>query len=373
MPSSYGFSTAVGGPSATTYFLLRRAPQGMQEIADVLGISGGELIAAHTLIPYFESVSPIPLRAQEIDQLSRHHHANSRFRINSWKRHPLQFCTQCVRQDIEEFGEPIWRRTHQLPGVRVCLRHRAWLTRKCEACGWTATTTRLWYPPVTCPVGHVLKPQRLEGSLTLGLEVHFAKWSEEMLAYRIGTRTQLLRTALRHLAMRHGLRPWSRGSPDGRADGYVSTLCDPLLRHAATLVARVSNAPFIHLLAPALRTKGGLRPHPVQVMLSVKALAGSRVPTLDAIRGVEPAASEWSQQSWSERYQRLPRYDRQGHEQLFLSLVAEKTLLAEARTATEWDRLIGLKLGLSREAICRWRAALPNVAFALRRARPDLF
>lgn len=375
MPSSYSFSTAVGGPSATTYFLLRRAPQGMQEIADVLGISGGELIAAHTLVPYFESVSPVPLRAQEIDQFATHHHANSRFRINSWKRHPLQFCTQCVRQDIDEIGEPIWRRTHQLPGVRVCVRHRAWLTRDCDACAWTATKTHLWYPPVKCPLGHAFKPQRLKDSLTLELEMQFAKWSEEMLSYRIGARTMLLSKALSQLAARKGLRRWRRGfpAPDDAAENYAARLRNPLLQHAGALVERVSNAPFVHVLAPALRTHSGTRPHPVTVMLCVKALAGSRVLALDALRSVEPRAAPWAQLSWEERYQSLSTYDRERREQLFLSLISERVHLAEARTAAEWDALIGLKLGLSREAIGRWRRLLPSVARALRRARPDLF
>ncbi|MBQ6207217.1 MAG: TniQ family protein, partial [Oscillospiraceae bacterium] len=35
----------------------------------------------------------------------------------------LRFCSECWKEDVEKYGEPYWRRLHQLPGVMVCPVH----------------------------------------------------------------------------------------------------------------------------------------------------------------------------------------------------------------------------------------------------------
>lgn len=47
----------------------------------------------------------------------------SRFRAN----HPLKACHLCMSEDAREHLTAYWHRTHQLPGVWVCQRHRCWL------------------------------------------------------------------------------------------------------------------------------------------------------------------------------------------------------------------------------------------------------
>jgi hypothetical protein len=39
----------------------------------------------------------------------------------------LRYCTKCIEEDSQEFGEPYWHRTHQVFGVRLCHRHGKWL------------------------------------------------------------------------------------------------------------------------------------------------------------------------------------------------------------------------------------------------------
>jgi hypothetical protein len=41
----------------------------------------------------------------------------------------LQYCTTCLREDLECGSGGFWRRTHQLPGVLVCTRHEAVLVK----------------------------------------------------------------------------------------------------------------------------------------------------------------------------------------------------------------------------------------------------
>ncbi len=47
----------------------------------------------------------------------------SRFRAN----HPLKACHLCMSEDARDHLTAYWHRTHQLPGVWVCKRHRCWL------------------------------------------------------------------------------------------------------------------------------------------------------------------------------------------------------------------------------------------------------
>ncbi|MGG6297977.1 TniQ family protein [Leptolyngbya sp. AN02str] len=35
----------------------------------------------------------------------------------------LRFCDQCLEEDLQKYGEAYWHRTHQVPGVLVCLEH----------------------------------------------------------------------------------------------------------------------------------------------------------------------------------------------------------------------------------------------------------
>lgn len=38
---------------------------------------------------------------------------------------PLRYCPQCATEDTQSTGTPYWKRSHQLPGVKCCIKHRA--------------------------------------------------------------------------------------------------------------------------------------------------------------------------------------------------------------------------------------------------------
>ncbi|HJV86064.1 MAG TPA: TniQ family protein [Noviherbaspirillum sp.] len=54
-----------------------------------------------------------------------------------WKQNApeTQLCLQCLAEDEETFGWPIIRRSHNIPGVAACWKHRTWLANKCSHCG----------------------------------------------------------------------------------------------------------------------------------------------------------------------------------------------------------------------------------------------
>lgn len=47
-------------------------------------------------------------------------------RHKSWRLWPeyLRYCPRCVSEDKRLYGEPYWHRTHQLPGMMYCTKHR---------------------------------------------------------------------------------------------------------------------------------------------------------------------------------------------------------------------------------------------------------
>ncbi|MFG6433719.1 TniQ family protein [Roseateles sp. LYH14W] len=371
MPSSHGFSLRISGQEWGTYMLARRAPQGLSAMADLLSCSSLELLTKHTLIPYFESASPVGLSEQQVQLLCSHDHPNSRYRTASWKRQPLQHCVECVNEDLELIGEPVWRRSHQLPGVLVCVKHRAWLVHQCSVCQWASSERKLRYPPTACPAGHAFVARKPLESLDLSVELKFARWSSELLSYPIGARTLTLRTTLRTLARRRGLGAWYRDvdRPDSLAEAYTSGLRDAVLLNARTLVERVSNPVFRHLLTPALSSQHCHRPHPAEMMLCVKALVGTKVSVPVALLSAEPADPS----SWSARYHRSRRMDPAEREKLLVSFVEERAHLQQASSTNAMDEALGKELGLSRSGFGLWRRQLCKVAQALRKARPDLY
>jgi len=373
--SSNAFARQLHLAEASSYYMLRRAPQGLKVLSQVVDVDLLSLLQRHTLIPYYEAVSPRPLAQSELEALVTGPHANSRYRINSWRRQPLQFCVQCLFDDQTALGEPIWRRSHQLPGVKVCLRHRAWLAHSCGKCGWAPSARRLGYPLRACPNGHALTSEKPAASLDLNVELTFAKWSCELLNYRVGDRRAPLVWILRDMASRKKVPRWSRhGEPDERpADAHVAGLRNVVIANARQLVARVSNAPYCHVLAPALRSHNGLRPHPVAVVLCVKALMGPTKNALEALLEHQPRNLNAEQQTWAERYRSLPRRATGQREALLIDFLVNRAQFQPGESISCFETALGAELGLSRESISRWKRVLPAFGKSLAACRPDVY
>ena len=39
----------------------------------------------------------------------------------------MRYCPVCCQEDLQLYGEPYWHRSHQLPDMRICTKHRCWL------------------------------------------------------------------------------------------------------------------------------------------------------------------------------------------------------------------------------------------------------
>ena len=105
--------------------LIAALPEGNRYTAD-------QLIDDHTLLPFYGPFLP-SARLHHIrqdmhgsDGPTIHMRAGimaSRVPLPRW----LRFCSLCLQEDEQEFGECYWHRTHQVPGVEVCPFHKVYL------------------------------------------------------------------------------------------------------------------------------------------------------------------------------------------------------------------------------------------------------
>lgn len=93
-----------------------------------------DLLEQHTLFPFFRIFTPsVMLPTFEVTS-----HRSDLLRPDQAARHVptvLRYCPSCADNDRLLHGERYWHRSHQLPGVYVCVRHEMFLE---------PTTIELW-------------------------------------------------------------------------------------------------------------------------------------------------------------------------------------------------------------------------------------
>lgn len=98
-----------------------------------------DLIARHTLLPYYAAFLPAErqriLRAQLVGSGGCHLPLGQSV-YNQRTPQVLRYCPDCVADDRQRFGETYWHRLHQAVGVEVCPEHAVWLETS-DAPSWT--------------------------------------------------------------------------------------------------------------------------------------------------------------------------------------------------------------------------------------------
>jgi hypothetical protein len=98
---------------------LSRLPDVLVAIAGALGVGVRSLLCQHSLVPYLKCVAADGFCDSDPDFGDPCYiwHA---FRTVVSPR----MCAKCVREDLATWGWSYWHRTHQIPGVFWCLKHR---------------------------------------------------------------------------------------------------------------------------------------------------------------------------------------------------------------------------------------------------------
>lgn len=115
------------------------------QTAAIVGITAEELLHSHTVFPYSTAFTEPRVHAAALaNALSVGVGARGSGSVTQSVSDQVdgrRMCKQCAKAEFERTGESYWHRSHNLPAVLVCLKHRALLT----ASPWLPTNgARSW-------------------------------------------------------------------------------------------------------------------------------------------------------------------------------------------------------------------------------------
>lgn len=90
-------------------------------IANLAEISYQGFIRSHSLKPFLDGFEESPDRHFPHGTKEERQKREKVFPRN---RKDALFCEQCAQEDLETWGRSYWRRTHQVPGICWCLKHK---------------------------------------------------------------------------------------------------------------------------------------------------------------------------------------------------------------------------------------------------------
>lgn len=199
----------------------------VDNVSAVWSINTNEIISTLTLAPFY-----LPFLETEQAQLvkksmgsSRGHDIHTRCGVvSSSIRQPsyLRYCPYCIEQQKNDYGEVYWRRTHQLPGVELCLEHRCRLINstfnrhpkdKHEYVSAASVRTCTGIERVECKKAELLV-NKMIGELMLRNTLpsfRFCQWTlfYERLAYQLRLKTG---TRVNHSEIYHMLKSFFAGT-----------------------------------------------------------------------------------------------------------------------------------------------------------------
>lgn len=113
-------SLMLCGPINT---LLAQLPQGF--------LSAKDVVMQHTFYPYYARFFPTQRKRSTYayvvngNPLAVHRMGISQANGNHCS--VMRYCPVCYQEDLQLYGEPYWHRSHQLPDMQICTKHRCWL------------------------------------------------------------------------------------------------------------------------------------------------------------------------------------------------------------------------------------------------------
>jgi hypothetical protein len=112
------------------YAPARNANSGSRRYVKTLAALSGQTVADylfhHSCFPFYRAVHSDNWRGQEKTQLALSVIGLSATRVNPFG---VSICPRCVEEDVGFWGFSYWRRSHQLPGIDWCQKHRCALIK----------------------------------------------------------------------------------------------------------------------------------------------------------------------------------------------------------------------------------------------------
>lgn len=103
--------------------LLAQLPQGF--------LSAKDVVMQHTFFPYYARFFPTQRKrstyAYAVNGNPTAVHRMGISQTNGKHCSVMRYCPVCYQEDLQLYGEPYWHRSHQLPDMQICTKHRCWL------------------------------------------------------------------------------------------------------------------------------------------------------------------------------------------------------------------------------------------------------
>ena len=102
----------------------------VKQIAHISDYRVRWLMENHTLYPFYAAfltpIETIKLESATIEKRSGSILEQARVDLDSTndRRKYIKFCLECFDTEVEQYGEPYWHRSHQIPGVIICTKHK---------------------------------------------------------------------------------------------------------------------------------------------------------------------------------------------------------------------------------------------------------
>jgi len=132
-------------------------------ITQAAGLSSIDVNEELTVIPFlriFNKACTRPLDLEIIKWKSRGDRLRSSGFIPSQKNPAARFCSDCLDEDLQNYGTPYLHRSHQTLPALICTRHEKWLRTTCPSCSITiAPVNRMILQPLNifCECGQDLR------------------------------------------------------------------------------------------------------------------------------------------------------------------------------------------------------------------------
>ncbi|OBA03949.1 hypothetical protein A9P44_20235 [Paenibacillus polymyxa] len=124
-------------------------------------VDAAYLLQTHTLHPYFNHFIPNHKKKEIKNTIMNDLLTNLENRMGFKITNPdLCLCPLCFIEDMHNYGDPYWHRSHQLAGTLVCDTHNIMLLSECPVCGEVLATSTEKIPKVPslfCSSGHSLE------------------------------------------------------------------------------------------------------------------------------------------------------------------------------------------------------------------------
>jgi hypothetical protein len=168
----YAQTRAIYGECKTKVsFLMCSQPKVVGRLA---GLDAEELLMQHTMLPYSTAFVPERLKVKFLSNAVLRPENSTTDLVRPFTRGVSfrRMCPECVKKELQFFGETYWHRRHHLPGVLNCPEHGTELKTTIIPLSVTADQLHTSLPgEVPCSrLSVALKAQLLESVTTLSLQ-----------------------------------------------------------------------------------------------------------------------------------------------------------------------------------------------------------